>query len=218
MRGKRVRLQPVHQFLHVPVVAYLAWPAGAERPFGFDGWRWVVLIGSIGAVFVWFIRRRIPELPALACPPWPLRRGRPRHRRDRGESRRRSRAAARPGRTCRPRKPATARSPRSGSRPTRRRAIILSVFNFFQTFGYYGFAAWVPTLLIAKGINVTTSLQYAFIIAIANPAGPLLGMLVADRMERKWQICLAAVGIGVFGLAVRGATGPRPADPVRHRR
>ena len=48
----------------------------------------------------------------------------------------------------------------------------MSVFNFFQTFGYYGFAAWVPTLLIAKGIKVTTSLEYSFIIAIANPVGP----------------------------------------------
>jgi MFS transporter, putative metabolite:H+ symporter len=36
---------------------------------------------------------------------------------------------------------------------------MLSVFNFFQTFGYYGFAAWVPTLLIAKGIRMTTSLK-----------------------------------------------------------
>jgi putative MFS transporter len=73
------------------------------------------------------------------------------------------------------------------------------VFNFFQTFGYYGFAAWVP-LLIAKGIKVTTSLEYSFIIAIANPVGPLLCTLIADRIERKWQVCLGAVGIGVFGM------------------
>ena len=33
---------------------------------------------------------------------------------------------------------------------------MLSVFNFFQTFGFYGFATWVPTLLIAKGITITT--------------------------------------------------------------
>ena len=84
--------------------------------------------------------------------------------------------------------------------PYDRRAILMSVFNFFQTFGYYGFAAWVPTLLIAKGINVTTSLEYAFIIAVANPVGPLLGTLIADRVERKWQICLGALGIGVFGM------------------
>jgi putative MFS transporter len=84
--------------------------------------------------------------------------------------------------------------------PYATRAVLLSIFNFFQTFGYYGFAAWVPTLLISKGITVTTSLQYSFIIAIANPVGPLLGMLIADRMERKWQISTAAAGIGVFGL------------------
>ena len=88
------------------------------------------------------------------------------------------------------------------------RAILLSVFNFFQTFGYYGFAAWVPTLLIAKGINITHSLEYAFIIAIANPIGPLLCTAVADRMERKWQFCLAAVGIGAFGLAFAFQTDP----------
>jgi putative MFS transporter len=75
---------------------------------------------------------------------------------------------------------------------------MLSVFNFFQTIGYYGFAAWVPTLLIAKGITITHSLQYAFIIAIANPFGPLLGSFVADRMERKWQIVVSAICIGIF--------------------
>jgi putative MFS transporter len=84
--------------------------------------------------------------------------------------------------------------------PYARRAVILSVFNFFQTFGYYGFAAWVPTLLIAKGITITQSLLYSFIIAIANPVGPLLGTLIADKMERKWQVCSSAVGIGVFGM------------------
>ena len=58
-------------------------------------------------------------------------------------------------------------------------------------------------LLIAKGIHVTTSLQYAFIIALANPVGPLLGLLVADRIERKWQIVAAGIvtGIGIFLFA-----------------
>ena len=73
--------------------------------------------------------------------------------------------------------------------PYGKRTLVLSIFNLMQTIGFYGFGSWVPTLLIAKGINITTSLEYSFIIAIANPVGPLLGMLVADRMERKWQIC-----------------------------
>ena len=61
----------------------------------------------------------------------------------------------------------------------------------------------MPTLLIAKGIHVTTSLQYAFIIALANPVGPFLAYAIADRMERKWQIAAAGAisGIGIFLFA-----------------
>jgi putative MFS transporter len=61
----------------------------------------------------------------------------------------------------------------------------------------------VPSLLIAKGIAVTTGLKYAFIIALANPVGPLLAFFVADRMERKWQIVAAGIttGIGVLLFA-----------------
>ena len=92
--------------------------------------------------------------------------------------------------------------------PYGQRTLMLSVFNFFQTIGYYGFAAWVPTLLIAKGITITKSLEYSFIIAVANPVGPLLGSLVADRMERKWQIVIAAGCIGGFMYLFANETDP----------
>ena len=84
--------------------------------------------------------------------------------------------------------------------PLRRRTIMMVVANLFQTVGYYGFVNWVPTLLIAKGIHVTQSLQYTFIIAILFPLGPFLGMLVGDRVERKWQVALSCVAIGAVGL------------------
>ena len=85
--------------------------------------------------------------------------------------------------------------------PYRSRTIMLMVFQFFQTFGFYGFAAWVPTLIAKQmGINLASSLQYAFIIAIANPFGPLLAMSFADKFERKWQLVGAAICIGVFGV------------------
>ena len=77
---------------------------------------------------------------------------------------------------------------------------MLVIFNIFQTVGFYGFANWVPTLLIDQGIDVTRSLLYTFIIAIAAPFGPLLGYGIADRFERKWQIVGAACSIGICGL------------------
>jgi putative MFS transporter len=65
----------------------------------------------------------------------------------------------------------------------------------------YGFANWVPALLVEKGITVTKSLQYSFIIAFAYPIAPLLAASFADRLERKWIICGAAVAIAAFGVA-----------------
>ena len=75
---------------------------------------------------------------------------------------------------------------------------MLCVLNAAQVIGFYGFNSWVPTLLIARGINLTHGLQYAFIIAISQPFGPLLGSLFADKIERKTQIvaglaCMAAL-------------------------
>ncbi len=84
--------------------------------------------------------------------------------------------------------------------PTRRRAIALSVFNFYQTIGFYGFGSWVPKLVANQGVTISNSLQYSFIISLAFPIGPFLFMLFADRFERKWQIVAAAAGTATFGL------------------
>jgi putative MFS transporter len=44
------------------------------------------------------------------------------------------------------------------------------------------------------------SLQYSFVIAIVYPLAPLAFSTIADRIERKWQIAAAALGVAVFGL------------------
>jgi putative MFS transporter len=204
-RGRAFAFNQFFQFLAVPIVAFIAYLLVPQAPLGFDGWRWVVLIGAAGAIVIWFIRLGLPESPRWLA----------RHNRiaeaetvtasiEAGVSRD-------IGMTLPPPGAPVEHDTGEGSfseiwqPPYDRRAIILSVFNFFQTFGYYGFAAWVPTLLIAKGITITASLLYAFIIAIANPIGPLLGTLIADRMERKWQVCGGAIGIGVFGMLFANA-------------
>ena len=204
-RGRAFAYSQFFQFLAVPIVAFIAYLLVPNAPFGFDGWRWVVLIGSAGAVVIWFIRLGLPESPR-----WLARHGRLVEAEAITASIE-ANVAAEIGPLPAP-GPAVAQDEGGGSfaemwqPPYDRRAIILSVFNFFQTFGYYGFAAWVPTLLIAKGITITTSLLYSFVIAIANPVGPLIGTLIADKMERKWQVCGGAVGIGVFGMLFANAT------------
>jgi MFS family permease len=33
------------------------------QPLGVDGWRWLFVIGALGALNVWILRRNIPESP-----------------------------------------------------------------------------------------------------------------------------------------------------------
>jgi putative MFS transporter len=63
LRGRAFAANQMIQFSVVPVVALLAYLLVPIDPFGFAGWRWVVLIGSVGAIVVWFIRRAVPESP-----------------------------------------------------------------------------------------------------------------------------------------------------------
>jgi putative MFS transporter len=207
-RGRAFAFNQFFQFLAVPIMAFIAYLLVPTAPFGFDGWRWVVLIGSAGAIVVWFIRLGLPESPR-----WLARHGRL-EAAGRVTAGIEAGVAADLGRQLPPLGAVPAEEEGEGrfaeiwQPPYDRRAVILSVFNFFQTFGYYGFAAWVPTLLIAKGITITTSLLYSFVIAIANPVGPLLCTLIADRMERKWQVCCGAIGIGLFGMLFANAGVP----------
>ena len=58
----------------------------------------------------------------------------------------------------------------------------------------------MPTLIAQQGINLSKSLLYSFIIAIANPFGPLLAFTIADKVEVKWILVSAAFCIGLFGV------------------
>src|ERR1700691_2946284 len=63
LRGRAFCVNQCICFSVVPVVALLAWLLVPQKPLGFDGWRWGVLVGSSGAVIVWGLRAGIPESP-----------------------------------------------------------------------------------------------------------------------------------------------------------
>jgi putative MFS transporter len=92
-------------------------------------------------------------------------------------------------------------------KPYGTRATMMIIFNVFQTIGFYGFANWVPTLLIKQGITVTASLLYSSIIAVAAPIGPIIGLFIGDRFERKTVIVATAAAIVVCGMVFSQSSG-----------
>jgi MFS transporter, putative metabolite:H+ symporter len=195
-------------FIAVPVVAFLSWWLVPLQPYGVDGWRWVVLIGAACSMVIWLLRLYVPESPL-----WLARHGRTEEALKilaRLEASAGS-AAARP-KPIANRVPAPAPAPVGFAElfrpPYLSLVVLFMVFNFCQAFGFYGFANWVPTLLVEKGITVTKSLQYSFIVAFAYPIAPLLAASFADRLERKWIICGACVAIIAFGAAFSQFTAP----------
>jgi putative MFS transporter len=171
----------------------------------------VVLLGACGALIAWAIRRRVPESMR-----WLAQRGRTEEA-ARVLAKLEAKVEAQYGRPL----PApdyaraSASAPQSKARfaeiwqpPYRRRTLTMLLFNLFQAIGFYGFASWVPTLLVAKGITATHSLLYAFVIAASNPFGPLIGMTFADRIERKTLVVLSALAIAVCGALFAMQTAP----------
>src|ERR1700743_2279039 len=61
-RGRYVAITQVVGFTAVPVAALLA-RVLVPTHFLMAGWRWVVLIGSFGALLTWWFRRHLPESP-----------------------------------------------------------------------------------------------------------------------------------------------------------
>lgn len=202
LRGRAFAFLQAIQYTSIPAVAFLSWQLVPLEPFGLDGWRWVVLIGCSGAVLVWLIRLGVPESPR-----WLMLHGRVDEAErvvDRLERKVRS-ITSQDLPPIRGSFAHTGTDPAAGTHSPwdaryRGRTIMLLVFNFAQSIGYYGFASWVPTLLAAKGVAFVHSLEYSFFMAVASPIGPLIAMLFADRIERKWLIAGAAGGMAVLGV------------------
>ncbi len=204
MRGKAFACSQAIGFCSVPVISALAYFLVPTAPFGLAGWRWVVLAGALAAVVIGFLRFALPESPR-----WLARRG----RLDEADAVLRRLEAQVEAESGRPLPPPGPPEPISGAgrftdlwvSPIRERIILMSVFNVFQTVGFYGFQNWVPTLLVQQGIEITKSLGYTTIIALAAPVGPLIGFFLGERIERKFVIVACAGLILVCGL-VFGAT------------
>ena len=159
------------------------------------GWRWMFVIVGVGALIVWYLRKRMPESPR-----WLEANG----RNDEAE-RVISEIEAEVERSTGRKLPAAANilEPSSVnavgrlsdlfSRDMIARTITGSVILIALNTAIYGFLAFLPSFMVRQGLTITTSLNYVTLISLGGPAGALLGMALADKVGRKpCIVCLFA--------------------------
>ncbi len=207
-RGRMTAWAYTVGFLGVPLAALLGGKLVARHElFGIDGWRWLLLFGGLGAVFIMAVRTMLPESPR-----WLESRGRHAEAREVVES---VVAKVAPGTVVAEHlpeeasgddAPSVAQVLRIAFRDYRKRTVMLVIFQILQTVAYYGFATLAPLVLVSKGFEVTESLGYAALAFAGYPLGSLLSVPLVERFERKYLIIAAALGIGVCGIVFAAST------------
>jgi MFS transporter, putative metabolite:H+ symporter len=210
VRGRMIAWAYTVGFLGVPLAALLGGKLVARQQLlGIDGWRWLLVFGGLGAVFVLAVRTVLPESAR-----WLESRGRD------AEARQVVAAVvqkAAPGTHLPDVLPARARDSgedarsvsevlRIAFRDYRKRTVMLVLFQILQTVAYYGFGTLAPLVLVSKGFEVTQSLGYAALTFAGYPLGSLLSVPLVERFERKHLIIASAVGIAVCGVVFAAAT------------
>ncbi len=205
-RGRYTAWSYTFGFLGVPVEGLLARYL-VPTHFLLEGWRWLLIIGALGALIVWFLRRNLPESPR-----WYEIRGRQAEADLLVEKIERD-ALHQTGLTELPvpeRVVVEAQHEAPLTQvfqgPYAKRSVMLWIFQILQTVGYYGFGSLAPVVLVAKGFSITSTLGYTALIFLGYPLGSLLSVPLVERFERKWLIIASAVLIGIFGLLFGFAT------------
>jgi MFS transporter, putative metabolite:H+ symporter len=212
VRGRMIAWAYTIGFLGVPLAALLGGRLVAhEQLLGIDGWRWLLVFGGLGAVFVLAVRTMLPESPR-----WLESRGRMAEAREvvmsvvqkvtPGAAVPDSLGTASEEVGARGDAPTVVEALRIAFRDYRSRSVMLLIFQILQTVAYYGFGTLAPLVLVAKGFDVTQSLGYAALTFAGYPLGSLLSVPLVERFERKYLIIASALGIAVSGIVFAAAT------------
>lgn len=197
-RGRGIALAHAAAFTALPIAGLLArLLAPRESP---QGWWLLLVIGSGGALFTWYFRRRLPESPR-----WSAMVGRHAEAAAalaviEAEAERET-GGPLPSELVPPQEPVR-RSPfgEIWSSRYRGRTVMLVVFHLLQTTGYYGFMHWLATLALHKGLEFNQALTLNAVASVLAPVGPLLGVWSSEYWQRKWLIVALALAIAAAQL------------------
>ena len=170
------------------------------------GWRVMFVLGGVGAIVVWYLRKNLPESPR-----WLEAVG----RRDEAEALMQEieREAAQ-GRPLPPpvvgaAAPASTTLASIFAPPLLSRMFVGSVCLVMINTLIYGFITWLPVFFVKQGLSIAKSFGYSLLMAIGAPIGAAIGALTADSWGRKPTI----VGASLVAL-VLGVIYPLVSDPL----
>jgi putative MFS transporter len=199
VRGRYVALVQAIAFTAFPIAFLLG------RLIAPGQWWLLLVVGSLGALFTWYFRRRLPESPR-----WLAAAGRLDEAAailaDIEAQVERQQGKPLPSVSVEPPQPFVPRAPfrQLWSSAYRGRTLMLVMFHLLQTIGYYGFMHWLAPLLVAKGFKKEEALFLPFLPSLLAPVGPLFGVWSCERWQRKWLLVFLPLGIGLalvaFGL------------------
>ncbi|HWJ80015.1 MFS transporter [Ureibacillus composti] len=206
-RGKYIAWAYTMAFLAIPIEGILARVLVPQSPLGIDGWRWMFIIGALGAFIIFMWLHKLPESPR-----WLAMVGRYNEAEQVVRQLEMSSGVASPKQTIKTTHVAAKRQTVPFSTIFKKQYVKLTlmmyVFQILQSVGYYGFGTLSPLILAEKGYTITTSLQYIALSFIGYPLGSLLAVPLVERIHRKWLIVITAVGMATFGMMFGMAETP----------
>ncbi|MDH7498950.1 MAG: MFS transporter [candidate division NC10 bacterium] len=172
------------------------------------GWRIAFFLGALPAIYVWVLRRAIPESPRFL-----LGRGRIQEAeeiltdwvRPSSQEERARKEIHNPLPNAPPPMQRKVGFGELWSPPYLRRTLCLWMLWFFMVYSYYGIFVWLPSLLVASGYTLIRSFRFVLIITLAQIPGYFSAALLVDRIGRKWVLTsylfLCALAAYLFGRA-----------------
>ncbi|HKT93129.1 MAG TPA: MFS transporter [Paraburkholderia sp.] len=199
-RGRLAAWAYTTSYVAVPLVGFLAVWLNPLHLGGVAGWRIILAIGSLGALFVLAVQHRLPESPR-----WLLAQGRNDEAYAMLGRFAQSAGAQMPKRFA---EPQTRQHPlRLSERiavlrraPYDKRYLMLVVFHLFQAFGYYGFGTLAGVVVKSRGIDVTGSTLFVALSFLGYPIGSLLSVPLLNWIERRTLVIASLISIAIFGL------------------